>query len=52
MPQLNPTPWFTTLTALWVILLLLLPTLLHLQHPPLPQKSVNQAHKTPWHWTW
>nr|BAP90260.1 ATPase subunit 8 [Tropiocolotes tripolitanus] len=52
MPQLNPTPWFTTLMLTWFTLAVIL-TLLNTAHPLKPpnqqQKTLTPAY---WSWSW
>nr|BCO16481.1 ATPase subunit 8 [Ptenopus garrulus] len=52
MPQLNPTPWFTTMLYAWTLLLLLTKTLTTLQPTPLTPNIHTTLHINPWTWTW
>nr|YP_007317562.1 ATPase subunit 8 [Cnemaspis limi]ADY86099.1 ATPase subunit 8 [Cnemaspis limi] len=53
MPQLNPAPWLWTLLTAWFILLVLLkPTLTKLQPTTQPSPDILTWDTSPWHWTW
>nr|YP_009355576.1 ATP synthase F0 subunit 8 [Trichonotus setiger]BAX03919.1 ATPase subunit 8 [Trichonotus elegans]BBU26049.1 ATPase subunit 8 [Trichonotus elegans] len=54
MPQLNPLPWFLTLTTGWVTLtVFVFPKVLKLTFPNEPApKNAEEIKKLSWHWTW
>nr|ABG37763.1 ATP synthase subunit 8 [Pelecanus conspicillatus] len=54
MPQLNPSPWFLTMLASWLIFLLIIqPKLLSFTttNPPLNKPSMAPK-TTSWTWPW
>nr|YP_010485109.1 ATP synthase F0 subunit 8 [Hemidactylus almakhwah]UVW80890.1 ATP synthase F0 subunit 8 [Hemidactylus almakhwah] len=53
MPQLYPAPWFMTLLTAWLIIMLIMkPTLMHLDHTAPPAHQPDPHPETTWLWTW
>nr|YP_009674069.1 ATP synthase F0 subunit 8 [Uranoscopus cognatus]QDC33614.1 ATP synthase F0 subunit 8 [Uranoscopus cognatus]QDC33627.1 ATP synthase F0 subunit 8 [Uranoscopus cognatus] len=54
MPQLNPSPWFSTLVLSWVVFLVIIPPkiLAHaFPNKPAP-KNTNETSTFNWNWPW
>nr|AYN73584.1 ATP synthase F0 subunit 8 [Phoeniculus purpureus] len=53
MPQLNPSPWFSTMLLSWLTLTLVMqPKLLSFTPTPVPQSKAMHTKTTPWAWPW
>nr|YP_010485122.1 ATP synthase F0 subunit 8 [Hemidactylus farasani]UVW80903.1 ATP synthase F0 subunit 8 [Hemidactylus farasani] len=53
MPQLHPAPWFMTLLTAWLIILFMMkPTLMHMNHISQPPHQPGPQSKNSWPWTW
>nr|AKL78582.1 ATP synthase F0 subunit 8 [Glaucidium brodiei brodiei] len=53
MPQLNPSPWFSTMLAAWLILMVVQPKLLSFTFPNHPSgKPTTPTNTSSWTWPW
>nr|BAI77330.1 ATPase subunit 8 [Acentrophryne dolichonema] len=54
MPQLNASPWFTTLLASWLALLFILPPKILTNNFPnnLTLRATKASKATAWEWSW
>nr|AAP41269.1 ATPase subunit 8 [Strongylura scapularis] len=54
MPQLNPTPWFTTLLITWLVFLIIIPPkiMTHTFPNDLNTQDTKNTKTETWTWPW